>query len=78
MLSGLLSSPRAIQTNIVIMRTFVALRKWMQSNKNLENKIRQLEGKYDQQFKIVFDAIRQLIQQDTLESTPIGFKVSGS
>jgi hypothetical protein len=60
------------------MRTFVALRKWMQSNKELETKIRQLEGKYDQQFKVVFDAIRQLIQQDTKEITPIGFKVPGS
>lgn len=75
MLSGMLNSPRAIQTNIAIMRTFVAMRRWMQSNKDLENKIRQLEGKYDQQFKIVFDAIRQLIREDSKERTPIGFKV---
>ena len=78
MLSSVLNSERAIEVNIAIMRTFVALRKWMQSNKELENKIRQLEGKYDQQFKVVFDAIRQLIQQDTKESAPIGFKVRGS
>lgn len=75
MLSGILKSPRAVQANIAIMRTFVALRKWMQSNKDLENKIRQLEGKYDQQFKIVFDTIRQLIREDSRERVPIGFKV---
>ena len=77
MLSSVLNSERAIEVNITIMRTFVALRKWMQSNKELETKIRQLEGKYDQQFKVVFEAIRQLIQQDTKESSPIGFKVPG-
>ena len=75
MMSGIINSPRAVQTNIAIVRTFVALRKWMQSNKELENKIRQLEGKYDQQFKIVFDAIRQLIREDSKERAPIGFKV---
>lgn len=78
MLSSVLRSDRAIEVNIAIMRTFVALRKWMQSNKDLENKIRQLEGKYDQQFKIVFDAIRQLIGENTKENPPIGFKVPSS
>ncbi len=62
MLSGVLNSSRAIKTNIAIMRTFVALRNWMQSNKELAERINQLENKYDAQFKIVFDAIRQLIQ----------------
>jgi hypothetical protein len=62
MLSGC-KSQRAIETNIAIMRTFAALRKWMQSNKDLAAKIRQLESKYDEQFKVVFDAIRQLIDR---------------
>ena len=74
MLSGLLKSKRAIETNIAIVRTFVALRKWMQSNKELAEKIRHLESKYDRQFKIVFDAIRQLIIEEK-ESRPIGFRV---
>ena len=79
MLSGILNSPRAIETNIAIMRTFVALRKWMQSNKELASKIKQLESKYDEQFKVVFDAIRQLIQQEKKKIRPIGFKIrSGS
>ncbi len=75
MLSGILRSQRAVETNIAIMRTFVALRKWMQSNKELASKINQLENKYDQQFKVVFDAIRQLIQQESGELTPIGFRI---
>ena len=75
MLSGILNSPRAIETNIAIMRTFVALRRWIQSNKELAAKIRQLENKYDQQFKVVFDAIRQLIKQETKKMRPIGFRV---
>ena len=74
MLSGILNSPRAIEANIAIMRTFVALRKWMQSNKELSEKIRKLESKYDEQFKVVFEAIRQLIR-DERETRPIGFQL---
>lgn len=74
MLSGVLNSPRAIETNIAIMRTFVALRKWMQSNSELAAKIHRLEKKYDQHFKVVFDAIHQLIKQEK-EIRPIGFKI---
>ena len=74
MLSGILKSPRAVETNIAIMRTFVALRKWMLSNKELAEKIRQLESRYDEQFKVVFDAIRQLINEEK-ETRPIGFRI---
>jgi hypothetical protein len=74
MLSGILNSPRAIETNIAIMRTFVALRKLMESNQDLATKIRQLERKYDQRFKLVFDTIQQLIKQEK-EARPIGFEV---
>jgi hypothetical protein len=74
MLSGILNSRRAIETNIAIMRTFVALRRLMQSNKELAEKIRQLERKYDQRFKMVFDTIQQLIRQEK-EAQPIGFKI---
>ncbi len=74
MLSGILNSPRAIETNIAIMRTFVALRRLMESNKELAAQIRKLEKKYDQRFKIVFDAIQQLIKQEK-EARPIGFEI---
>lgn len=74
MLSGILNSPRAIETNIAIMRTFVALRKLMETHKDLAAKIRQLEKKYDQRFKLVFDAIQKLIRQEK-DAQPIGFKI---
>ena len=76
MLSGILNSKRAVETNIAIMRTFVALRQWMESNKELAAKIRQLEKKYDQRFKLVFDAIQNLIKQEK-EARPIGFQIGG-
>ncbi len=76
MLSSILNSKSAIQVDIAIVRTFVELRLWMQSNKDLAEKIRHLENKYDSQFKVIFDAIRQLIQEETKRMKPIGFRVS--
>lgn len=61
MLSGVLKSPRAVQVNIEIMRAFVHLRELMESNKELAGKLIELEKKYDGQFKVVFEAIRQLM-----------------
>ncbi|MCK4401987.1 ORF6N domain-containing protein [bacterium] len=65
MLSSVLNSKRAIQVNIQIMRTFTKLREILATHKDLQRKIETLEGKYkqhDQQFKIVFEAIRQLLE----------------
>jgi hypothetical protein len=73
MLSGLLNSDRAIKVNIEIMWAFVRLRKLIDSNKYLAKKIEQLEAKYDEQFKIVFEAIRQLIKEDAKPKRRIGF-----
>jgi len=61
MLSSVLNSERAVQVNIEIMRTFVHLRKLLASHAGLARKLDALEKKYDAQFKIVFDAIRQLM-----------------
>jgi hypothetical protein len=61
MLSSVLNSERAIQVNIEIMRTFVRLRRLLASHSELARKLDALEKKYDAQFKIVFDAIRQLM-----------------
>jgi hypothetical protein len=61
MLSGLLNSPRAIAVNIEIMRAFVRLRQMIGSNAELGRKLASLEKNYDEQFKIVFDAIRELM-----------------
>jgi hypothetical protein len=61
MLSGLLNSPRAIAVNIEIMRAFVRLRQLIATSADLARKLAALEKKYDAQFKIVFDAIRELM-----------------
>jgi len=64
MLSSVLRSPRAVEVNIAIMRTFVQLRRLMDSNRDLARKIEAIEKKYDEQFAVVFDAIKQLIAED--------------
>jgi ORF6N domain len=64
MLSSVLRSPRAVEVNIAIMRTFVQLRRLMDSNRDLARKIEAMEEKYDEQFAVVFDAIKQLIAED--------------
>jgi hypothetical protein len=61
MLSSVLRSRRAVDVNIEIMRTFVRLREMLSSHKDLARRLDNLEKKYDAQFKVVFDAIRQLM-----------------
>ncbi len=61
MLSSVLNSPRAIQVNMAIMRTFVKLRELMISHSDLAQKIETLEKKYNAQFRVVFNSIRELI-----------------
>jgi hypothetical protein len=75
MLSSVLNSDRAIEVNIAIMRAFVQLRKMIASNEELARKLDELEEKYDEQFRIVFDAIRALIEHDEKPPKKIGFKV---
>lgn len=74
MLSSVLKSPRAVAVNVEIMRAFVRLRRMLASNAHLARKLNALEKKYDAQFKVVFDAIRQLmIPPDTKLKRQIGF-----
>jgi hypothetical protein len=75
MLSSVLNSERAIKVNIEIMRAFVRLRQILASNKELAKRLDELEKKYDAQFKIVFDAIRQLMKSPESKKRPIGFLV---
>jgi hypothetical protein len=63
MLSSVLRSSRAIQVNIEIMRAFIRLRQWLASNAELTRKLDDLEKKYDKQFKVVFEAIRELMEE---------------
>lgn len=74
MLSSVLRSQRAISVNVEIMRAFVKLRRLLESNKQMKQQLDLLEQKYDDQFKIVFEAIRQLMQSPAPKSKrPIGF-----
>lgn len=73
MLSSVLNSERAIQVNIAIMRAFVLLRRMLLSHEDLASKVDALEKKYDTQFKVVFDAIRALMEPPKPPRRRIGF-----
>lgn len=75
MLSSVLRSKRAVQVNIEIMRAFVRLRQMLSANKDLERRLVALEKKYDEQFRVVFDAIRSLMASPEKPSKRIGFEV---
>jgi hypothetical protein len=74
MLSSVLRSARAVEVNIAIMRTFVQLRRLMDTNRDLARKIETLEKKYDEQFAVVFEAIKQLIAPPEPPRRRIGFQ----
>jgi len=74
MLSSVLHSARAVHVNIEIMRAFVRLRQMLASNVELARKLAVLEKKYDAQFRVVFDAIRELmVPPEPKKKRPIGF-----
>ena len=73
MLSSVLRSDRAAGVNIAIMRTFVKLRRLMDSNRELARKIAEMEKKYDEQFRAVFQAIQELITEENKPKRKIGF-----
>ena len=75
MLSSVLRSDRAVRVNIEIMRTFVRLRQMLRANADLARKLASLERRYDEQFKIVFDAIRRLVAPPEPNRRRIGFGV---
>jgi len=76
MLSGVLHSKRAVQVNIQIMRAFIQLKRMLLTNADLRRKIEEMERKYDKQFAIVFQAIKQLLEPaPAKEKKIIGFQV---
>ena len=75
MLSSVLRISRAVQVNIEIMRAFVRLREILTSHKDLSRKLKALEKKYDVQFRVVFDAIRELMRPLQHRRRRIGFHV---
>jgi hypothetical protein len=74
MLSSVLRGARAVQVNIEIMRAFVRLRQLLASHDELARRVQELEQKYDAQFKVVFDAIRQLMAPPARQQRQIGFE----
>ncbi len=74
MLSSVLRSERAIQVNIAIMRAFVKLREMLASHRNLARRLDEMEQNYDAQFKVVFDAIRELMRPPEKPRRTIGFR----
>jgi hypothetical protein len=73
MLSSVLRSPRAVQANIAIMRAFVKLREILATHRDLGRRLDAMESKYDKQFSVVFDAIRQLMAPPEKPRRRIGF-----
>ena len=77
MLSSVLNSSRAVQVNIAIMRTFARLRYILATHKNLAARLEAMEEKYDKQFKVVFDVLRQLTERPPVKKKgPMGFITS--
>ena len=78
MLSSVLSSPRAVRVNIEIIRAFVRLRQLLKSHADLAKKLSEMEKRYDDQFRVVFEAIRQLMASPDEPEPPrrqIGFDI---
>lgn len=73
MLSSILKSKRAIHVNIAIMRAFVELRRLIDANKELLVRIEQMEKRYDKQFQIVFETIKELMREEEKPKEKIGF-----
>lgn len=73
MAATVLNSKQAVEVSIFVVRAFVKLRQMLVAHKDLEEKIREMESKYDEQFRVVFEAIRQLLVEDEKPKKKIGF-----
>ena len=74
MLSSVLNSERAIRVNIQIIRTFMQLRELLSTNKDLKEKIENMEKRYDKQLRDIFEAIKRLLTEEIKPKNPIGFR----
>jgi len=73
MAATVLNSKQAVEVSIFVVRAFVKLRQMLAAHKDLEKKIEEMESKYDEQFRVVFEAIRQLLVEDEKPKRKIGF-----
>ncbi len=78
MLSSVLKSGRAIEVNIAIMRTFVKLRRMLEAHESLARKLAEIEKKYDEQFRVVFEVLNELMAPPEPKRKQIGFSVQES
>jgi len=78
MLASILHSPVAVKASIQVVRAFVKLREILSSNSELAKKFEELEKKYDKQFKVVFEAIRQLMSPQNTKREPVGYKIKSN
>jgi hypothetical protein len=74
MLASVLNSRRAVEVSVFVVRAFVKLREMLASNRDLARRLDEMEGKYDAQFKVVFDAIRKLMRPPQKRRPRIGFR----
>jgi hypothetical protein len=74
MLASVLNSPIAVQTSVLVVRAFAKLREMLATHKDLAKKLDGMEKKYDMQFKVVFDAIRELMRPPEPKRRKIGFR----
>lgn len=74
MLSSVLKSRQAIRVHIMIMRTFVQMRHFLSVNKELAEKVQEMQKKYDNNFELIFEAIKNLMHQKQKPRERIGFK----
>ena len=74
MLSSILKSKKAIQVNIQIVRTFTRIRQMLAGNRNLRLKVEDMERRYDQKFRVVFDAIKRMMIEKEKPKEEMGFR----
>lgn len=74
MAANVLNSERSVQASVQVVRAFLKLRQMLASNAELTRELKELESKYDRQFKVVFDAVRQLMTPPPSKRKPIGFR----
>ncbi len=77
MLASVLNSQRAVDVSVFVVRAFVRLREMLASNRDLARRLDEMEGKYDAQFKVVFDATRELMRPPDKPRRKIGFEPAG-
>jgi len=76
MLSNILNSEKAVKVSIQVIRAFSKLKQMLSTHEDLKKKIEEMENRYDHQFRIIFDAIKQLIEEDLKPKRDIGFERS--